>query len=69
MKMIQLYKESSITGMVKTTNGEMNYLEWLERERDRINSDPSRYAVIKTSKTGRRASLWVNNVEGVNDEL
>lgn len=60
MEMIELYLMGSKEARIKTTKGTLNYFDWLKQERDRINSDPDRLAEIRESKTGSRASLWVD---------
>lgn len=60
MKMVELYKQRPKTEKIKTVKGEINYLDWLKQERDRINLDPTRTAEVRGSESGNRASLWVD---------
>ena len=47
MEMIELYKWSPKTEKVKTVKGEINYIDWLIKEKKRINLDSKRTTEIR----------------------
>jgi len=59
-KMIELYIQSPKTEKIKTAKGTVDYSDWLEQERDRISSDPTRTVEVRESKSGDQVSLWVD---------
>lgn len=65
MKMIELFVWTPETYKIETIKGKIPYLDWLKQERNRINSDPTRMAEIRTRAglNGTEASLWVNLAE------
>lgn len=64
-QMMELYLPSFPQEHIKTINGEIPCLKWLELEKIRIEKDVDRVAVIV--KKLRKVSLWVNRIEGEND--
>ena len=66
-KMIQLYPASEnnegwmpCDKKIKTQYGRIEYLEWLQRERERIEGHDGRVAVIRMSHN--KCALYVNQV-------
>lgn len=59
-KMMELYIQSPKTEEIRTVKGTINYSDWLEQEKDRINSDPTRIVEVRESKDGDQVSLWVD---------
>lgn len=47
--MVRLYKWSRLNEVIDTQYGRITVKEWLEREKDRITSDPSRQAEVRIS--------------------
>ena len=58
--LIQLYNWSPGHEVIQSQYGTMPYLEWLRREKARIERAPGRVAKIITS--GGRCALFVNDV-------
>ena len=60
--MMQLYVFSNPDEIIDTQYGHIDYLEWLQKERDRITADPDRQAEITWK--ARKCALIVNRVAG-----
>ena len=58
--MIQLYEYSKRNERFKTQYGNITYLDWLHREKERIERSPGRKAEIREYK--KRVGLFVDNV-------
>ena len=59
-RMTQLYVWSSPTEMIDCQYGRISIKEWLGKEKERINADPTRTAEIR--KQGKRIGLFVDKV-------
>lgn len=60
MKIIQLYHWGLRNEKIDTQYGEITYYEWLEKEKERITKDKSRFAEIR--EHGKKYALFVNDV-------
>ena len=58
MKTIQLTAFNDPKTAIDSQYGQIPYLSWLEKEKERIERDPTRMAEIKTNKG--RVALFVN---------
>ena len=59
--MIELYKPNLDDKIINAQYGDIPYLEWLMKEKERIEKDPKRKAEIFFKKN--KSSLFVNEVE------
>jgi hypothetical protein len=57
--MLILYRYNDPSVMIDTQYGVVTYLKWLEKEKERIEKDPTRTAEIVTAKGGEVA-LFAN---------
>ena len=64
MEMTELLVWTSETYKIETVKGRIPYRDWLQQEKDRITSDPTRIAEIreKVGLNGTEISLWVNKI-------
>ena len=60
MEMMELYEWRPKTHIMDTQYGMINYLDWVNKEKQRIEKDPGRVANIKTF--GEICTLEVNRV-------
>jgi len=61
-EMVELYRSTNPVEFIKTQYGEISYLEWLKKEKDRIlTKSPERIVEIRTKDDGK-VSLWVDDV-------
>ena len=60
MKLIQLTVFNDPKKAIESQYGEIPYLSWLEKEKERVERDPTRKAEIKTNKG--RVALFANIV-------
>lgn len=58
MRLIQLYRWGNKDGMVPTVNGEMPYLDWLQKEETRLKKNPNRMVELRFN--GKQCSLFVD---------
>ena len=61
MGLIQLYVWEEPNYQLKAVKGEVNYIDWLMAEKDRINAVPGRVAEIRKDDR-KRFGLFVNDV-------
>ena len=61
MELVQLYVWGEPNQQLKTVTGEVNYIDWLMAEKDRINAVPGRVAEIRTDDR-KRVGVFVNDV-------
>lgn len=61
MSSMELYRYNDPTAIIDTQYGTIPYLKWLEKEKERIEKDPTRTAEIVTAKGGEVA-LFANVV-------
>ena len=64
--MIKLYGNAPNSNIINTQYGDISYLDWLSKEKNRIEKDPKREAQIRN--IGNSCSLYVNEVKGCSCE-